>query len=193
MDSTQQQVVSSQNARQCARAHGFTLVELLLVMGMLVVVLAVAFPSLTGFFRGRSLDAEAHRFLALTRYAQSRAVSEGIPMLMWIDVEGGMYGLEAPASYLEKDDKAVEYELNKDIEVEVEQSLSLAASTEIRLTLPGLGNSPMIRFEPDGSISDSSPEGIVFRQGEDTPIWIGKNLNRLNYEIQSEEPSGYTR
>jgi type II secretion system protein H len=68
--------------------RAFTLIELILVMTILLVVMAVAFPSLRGFFRGRNLDSEARRILALTRYGQSRAVAEGVPVvlgrsLMW--------------------------------------------------------------------------------------------------------------
>ena len=66
-------------------ADGFTLIELMLVLTLLLIVIGVAFPSLQHFFRGRNLDSEARRFLSLTRYGQSRAVSEGVPMVLWID------------------------------------------------------------------------------------------------------------
>jgi len=46
-------------------AQAFTLIELMLVMAILLIVLAVSFPSLRGFFRGRNLDNEARRFLSL--------------------------------------------------------------------------------------------------------------------------------
>ena len=63
---------------------GFTLIELILVMAVLAIVLAIIAPSLGNFFRGRTLDSEARRFVSLTRYAESRAVSEGSPMLLWM-------------------------------------------------------------------------------------------------------------
>ena len=44
---------------------GFTLVELILVMSLLLIVLAVAAPSLAPFFKGRGLDSEARRFVTL--------------------------------------------------------------------------------------------------------------------------------
>src|SRR5207249_2115896 len=55
----------------------FTLIELILVMALLAIVLAVSAPALSTFFQGRTLDSEVRRFLSLTRYGQSRAVSEG--------------------------------------------------------------------------------------------------------------------
>ena len=63
---------------------GFTLVELILVMVLLAIVIAVAAPSLSQFFHSRSLESEAQRFMALTRAAQARAVSEGVPMVVWL-------------------------------------------------------------------------------------------------------------
>src|SRR2546421_9923316 len=84
----------------------FTLIELILVMAMLLIVLAVSAPALSNFFRGRTLDSEARRFLSLTRYGQSRAVSEGGPMVLWIDAKNGTYGLQEEASYAQADPRA---------------------------------------------------------------------------------------
>src|SRR3954471_10738870 len=75
-------------------SSGFTLIELILVMALLSVVLAVSAPALSGFFRGRSIDAEARRLVSLIRYGQSRAVSEGVPVVLWINTRQGTYGLE---------------------------------------------------------------------------------------------------
>src|SRR5437763_11469882 len=64
--------------------RAFTLIELILVMALMSIVIALIAPSLSNFFRSRTLDSEARRFVSLTRYVQSRAVSEGIPMMVWI-------------------------------------------------------------------------------------------------------------
>src|SRR5438128_2340756 len=98
--------------------RAFTLIELILVMALLLIVLGVAFPSLKSFFQGRNLDAEARRFLSLTHYGQSRAVSEGLPMMLWIDAPGRAYGLQVQTGYTETDDKAVQYTLDKDLDVQ---------------------------------------------------------------------------
>src|SRR4051812_22929215 len=100
------------------RSNAFTLIELILVMGIVVILVGVTFPMLRGFFMGRTLDSEAHRFLALTRYGQNRAVAEGVPMILWINPSKGMYGLEAQEGYLDKDSKSVEYELDEKLGIE---------------------------------------------------------------------------
>src|SRR5213082_1481480 len=99
----------SKRNKRYEMSHGgaFTLIELVLVMTILLIVFSVALPSLKGFFRGRNLDSEARRFLSLTRYGQSRAVSEGVPMVLWMRPRQGTYGLEQDRGYAEVDRKAV--------------------------------------------------------------------------------------
>lgn len=183
--------------RGWARLTAFTLIELILVMGMLSIVLALAAPALARFFRGRGLDAEARRFVALVRHGQSRAVFEGVPMRLWIDPEQRAYGLEAEPGYLEEgDEKAVVFNLNDQVAVEVEESrLPLTASPWPQASVAWLvtDRRPMVRFGPDGFISETSPEFIVFRQVRDgeeqDAVWIGRTRNRLSYEVHPMPPS----
>ncbi len=167
---------------QCA----FTLIELILVMALLVIVIAVASPSLSRFMRGRTLDSEARRFVSLTRYGQSRAVSEGVPVVLWINTRQGSYGLRQEAGYTEQDAKAVDFLLGKDLRVEVAglpaQLGPLAQARATRQTDP---NSPMLRFPPDGFIDETSPQSVVLRDQRGESIWITQSRNRLNYEIHT--------
>ena len=82
------------NGRPRNGRRGFTLIELILVLTLLAIAASLIAPALSGFFRGRALDSEARRLLSLTRAAQSRAVSEGMPMLLWVDAAQGAYGVE---------------------------------------------------------------------------------------------------
>ena len=94
--------------------RALTLIELILVMALLVVVIALLAPTLGNFFRGRTLESEARRFVALSHYARSRAVSEGVPMVLWLDPVQKAYGLVEEFSYSARDEKAVK-ELQVDI------------------------------------------------------------------------------
>jgi len=167
---------------QCA----FTLIELILVMALLVIVIAVASPSLSRFMRGRTLDSEARRFVSLTRYGQSRAVSEGVPVVLWINTRQGSYGLRQEAGYTEQDAKAVDFLLGKDLRLEVAglpaQLGPLAQARATRQTDP---NTPMLRFPPDGFIDETSPQSVVLRDQSGESIWITQSRNRLNYEIHT--------
>lgn len=178
-------------------AQAFTLIELILVMALMLIVISVIAPSLSNFFRGRNLDSESRRFLALTRYARSRAVSEGVPMLLWLDPDQRAYGLTEEFSYTQRDEKAVTYQLEPDVELQLDQR-GFASSTGTQL-LPGtlsLGaNAVTIRFQPDGFVSESSPQSLWFRErereggsrseGERNGVWVTQAPNRVSYEIQT--------
>jgi Tfp pilus assembly protein FimT len=166
----------------------FTLIELILVMTILLVVIGVAAPTLSRFFKGRNLDSEARRILSLTKYGQSRAVSEGIPIVLWIDAPQKTYGLREASGYDSIDQKAVEFALDENLQIDpmlpVLQTGVRADQSAIRL----IGNVPMIRFGPDGSIADTSPDRILLtqKQSKDS-LWLVRSANRLRYEIQTPD------
>ncbi len=64
-----------------------TLLELILVMTILSTILAMAAPSLRGFFTSRRGDEAAAQILALTRFARSQAISEGVVYRLNFDVQ----------------------------------------------------------------------------------------------------------
>jgi hypothetical protein len=41
-----------------------------------------------------------------------------------------------------------------------------------------------IRFQPDGFISDASPQNVYLRQGNDAQIWIAEAPTHLEYDIK---------
>jgi prepilin-type N-terminal cleavage/methylation domain-containing protein len=154
---------------------GFTLIELVLVMAILIAVLSMSGTSLTSFFKGRSLEAEGKRFLALTRHAQDRAVSEGIPMSLWINTAERKYGLEAAPGFVEVDAGAKEFELGRELQIEV----AWPQNAVIRQRSDEL----VLRFSPDGFIDETNPELIVVKEKNGAAVYIVPTLNRLNYEI----------
>lgn len=193
-------IVAHQQLRCLRQTHrAFTLVELLVVMALLVTVIAIASPSLAGFVRGRNLDSEARRFMSLTRLGQSRAASEGLPMILWVDSSTRRYGLEADSSFVDEDSKAVEYALEENLTVEIgaNDSVSsvIASSTlfENTASTSKHASQPHIRFEPDGGVSASSPESFRLMERGGGSLWVGLSENRLNYEIRSHETQRVTK
>ena len=75
--------------------NGFTLLELILVMVILSTVLAMAAPSLSGFFGSRQTHDTAAQILALTQLARSQAISEGIVYRLNFDTAERKYWLTA--------------------------------------------------------------------------------------------------
>jgi prepilin-type N-terminal cleavage/methylation domain-containing protein len=172
----------------------FTLIELILVMTILAIAVSFTAPALANFFRGRSLDYEARRLLALTRQGQSRAVSEGLPMELWFDNSKSAYGLEAEPSYEAVDSKALNFSFDSQLQIEFANqnngahfgSLGIASPTSsANSTSSHHPNVPKIRFLPDGSIADGSPQAVHLIGRDNASLWLMLSRNRLNYEIRT--------
>jgi type II secretion system protein H len=175
---------------KASRRAGFTLVELILVMTIMVVIISLVMPSLKGFFRGRNLDNEAVRFLALTRYGQSRAIDEGVPVELWVNAKAGSYGLESLSGYTETQTKPLTYDVDSTVQIVMsEPSTVLVHSNYWSQSKARFGAVTKIRFQPDGFISDASPANIYLRQA-DGQIWIAETPTHLEYEIKTGQPYG---
>jgi Tfp pilus assembly protein FimT len=175
------------NVKTRCRA-AFTLVELILVMTIMVMIIGLVFPSLKGFFRGRNLDNEALQFLAVTRYGQSRAINEGIPVELWINPKAGSYGLEALSGYTETKDKPLSYKLDSTVQISFSAPSSVMLHSNYWSQAAGqFGAVARIRFQPDGFISDASPANIYLRQ-TDGQVWIAEAPTHLEYDIQNGQP-----
>lgn len=157
-------------------------------MALLAIVLAISAPTLSRFFHSRSLDSEAKRFLALTRLAQSRAISEGVPMVLWLETEQRRYGLNADRSFVDDDPRAEQFQVDDTLQVEVLRYAASAAAVQTnRFQNERLdtGTSYSLRFNPDGFATAGSPEAVIFRQSESEELWVAPGRNRLSYEIYS--------
>ena len=167
-------------------------------MALLTIVISLTAPSLSRFFRGRTLDSEARRLLALTRSGQSRAVSEGMPMDLWVDTTEGTFGLEAEPSFDTSDPKAVEFAVDSGLKIEVvnkttvtpvttlnrARQTSIASTPRVMLARSSL---PTIRFLPDGSIGENSPQMLCLTSSEGSSLWLAQSLDGLTYEIRNTD------
>ena len=156
--------------------HGFTLIELILVLMLLVISAALIAPALSGFIRGRALDSEALRLLSVTRAAQSRAVSEGLPVLLWLDAPNGAYGTEEEAKAAAADPKALSFTVNDSVQLSVVSS-GHAATTQRR-------HLPAIRFLPDGNVDETSPTTVRLSDSTGAVRLLIQSRTRMGYEIQ---------
>jgi type II secretion system protein H len=155
---------------------GFTLIELILVMALLVTAISVTSPVLSRFFHGRTLDSEARRLLSLTRAGQSRAVSEGAPVLLWIDAAQGGYGLELENASSSGDPKAEDFTVADGLRVDAVNASPVVI---------GRRKLPAVRFMPDGMMDDSSPSALRLAGGDGSVLWLVEETNHATYAIQS--------
>ena len=187
----------STNGLPLIARSAFTLIELILVMALLTMAVSVTAPTLAHFFRGRTLDSEARRLLALTRSGQNRAVAEGIPMDLWVNAESGMVGLDSEPSFETLDARAVEFKVDSGVQIEVvkqstlnsfatnmtsrSQFISTASVLPTKLTHPAY---PTIRFMPDGSVAENSPQALRLTSRDGASLSVALTQNKLSYEIR---------
>ncbi len=159
--------------------NAFTLIELILVLALLVIITSLAAPPMANFIRGRAMDSEARRLMALMHAGQSRAVSEGMPMVLWIDEKQGAYGLQAETTGQNSDPKA--------------ENLSLDSTLQIAVPTTGLSapimfnNLPAIRFLADGTVDENSPQKLQLTDSAGVSRWLVETRNRTGYEISDKQ------
>ena len=188
--------------KQCrrwgAQPQGFTLIEMILVMALLVVAVSMVSPRLSGFIRGRALESEARRVLALTHAARSRAISESMPVLLWLDASTGHYGVERETRGENGDPLAQEFTVDENLRMAFDQAQRLIGQTlgGTRTVggLPGVSSSqrpttartePSIRFLPDGTIDDESPNALRIEDTDGSVLWLVEGSDRRHYEIRT--------
>ena len=166
-----------QDMRRVARCRAMTLIELIMVLALLSMVAALAAPSLAPFFRGRGLQEEGRRMLALTRYARSEAVSQCVPMELWIDSMTGEYGLNAQAGYeSENGNKEVRFRLNDGL-------IFVVGETQLDENLIA-----RIVFQPDGVVDQESPKTFIIQNETGSEVFeIAQMDLGLGYEIRDTQ------
>ncbi len=165
------------------RRTAFTLIELILVLALLAIITSFTAPSLSRFFRGRTLDSEARQLLSLTHAAQSRAVSDGFPVLLWLDTPQRQYGLQLETSSQTSG--------SQDIDPKAEQfsfddTLKIEAVNASAVTLNGHSVNA-IRFLPDGTTDETSPTTLRIASRNGDVLWLIQATNRLSYEIRNSD------
>lgn len=169
-------VIGPRNKRGATR--GFTLIELILVLALLVIVTSLVTPAMSNFIRGRALDTEARRMMALLHAGQSRAVSEGFPMLVWLDEKNATYGLEAETTGSGGDAKAESLSVDSTLQLTVKSAAGSLA------TLRGL---PAIRLLADGTVDEKSPATVQLSDGAGAVLQVTRNQARTGYEIKTSD------
>jgi prepilin-type N-terminal cleavage/methylation domain-containing protein len=177
-------------SRRCRGGRGFTLIELIFVLVILAITAVFVSTSMARFFRGRALNFEARRLLSLTHYGQSRAVSEGVPVVLWINPANSTYGLSLQSTYTFNDQPdgdrlAVTYTSDPTVSLEIGTGGAqpgMSEQDDERLGMPeGVS---YIRFNPDGFFDETSAVKIFLRQANEEGLELVQTRNRLGYEIR---------
>ena len=119
-------------------------------------------------------------------------------MDLWVDADEGKFGLEAEPSYETSDPKAVDFTLDGGLQLEVVnktvvtpantmnrgRQASTASVQRVNLVHATL---PTIRFLPDGSVGEASPQLLHLTSGDGGSLWLAQSRDALNYEIRNTD------
>jgi hypothetical protein len=97
---------------------------------------------------------------------------------------------------LEKDDKAVQYDVDEKLDIEIAQNgwsraeLTQEQQTRRRTIGNSRNSNSEIRFAPDGSVDVTSPQSVCIRQTKEKEhaLWVTLAENRNGYEVQNDAP-----
>ena len=137
------------SARKYGRDRAFTLLELILVLVILSTVLAMAAPSLRGFFASRQTHDTAAQILALTQFARSQAISEGIVYRLNFDTLECTYWLtarQAGAFERLKTEFGQSFTLPKDMVMELEELDKEEGQMFLKFTPQGTVTAGIVRL-----------------------------------------------
>lgn len=149
---------------------GFTLIEMVLVMALLTMMMALAAPSLSRSFHGRNLAQQAGMLLAATEYARGEAISQGVPMNVWIDMGSATFGVQAKTGYEGSSSREKSWTLPAEIRFE-----SAPGNSD------GYGHGLMATFLPEGTLDNASVDEVRLADGSGESIAIQQHED--GYEI----------
>jgi hypothetical protein len=134
------------------------------------------------------LSSEARRVLALVHQGQSRAVAEGVPVLLWINAKDSTYGLKVQSTFGGVngvgDERASAFTADSTVTLDTPSTDTVPVSEQDDEKLGLTDGLPFIRFTPDGFYDEGSVRKITLRSGTDDALEIVQTANRLGYEIR---------
>ncbi|MGV3530808.1 MAG: GspH/FimT family pseudopilin [Chthoniobacteraceae bacterium] len=155
--------------------RGFTLIELILVMALLTIIMAISAPILSRSLRQRGVDQEATRFLALLEYGRSEAVSQGVPMIVWIAPRTSEFGVQVKTGFSGDETRMRKYTLPAGMTVNAEPSLVVNGLVQVA------------EFSPDGWPLVGAAERILFSDASGSSMALTHTTDRWSWELTRTE------
>jgi len=163
-------------------SQGFTLIELILVMALIVIGISFISPHLGGFIRGRAMQSEARQIISMVHAAQSRAVGGGVPVILWFDKDKNTYGFEEEPGFTDKDPKADQYTVGENLKIEIAEDDNAITQPTDASDNPHM-NLPHITFLPDGTVAEGSPRTIKLVDDNGPTLSVTQSKDRNQYEV----------
>ncbi len=146
------------------RRYGYSYLELILVLGIIVMSFSIIVPQLTQFSNAWTLDTEAYKMKTKIRYVQQLAVTKQNPhQITWDILSGDYYSL---------------YQYNG-VSFSVIENLRMANNIKIDSTTFTSAGSNTVNFDPFGAPTEGGD--IILRDtlGNTKTIRITATLGRV--------------
>jgi type II secretion system protein H len=156
------------------RTGAFTLVELVIVMALLCLFLGIAAPSLSRSMHQHNLNQEATRLLAVTEYARDEAVSRGVPMVVWVDVTNGQFGVREIPGFDPASPRDKVFTLLQGIHFDPVQGIASSGQAEAA------------EFTTDGTLDPSSQTSLRLVDNTNSAIEITQTNDGWGYQIVTD-------
>ena len=111
----------------------------------------------------------------MTEYARDEAISQGVPISLWIDPETKRFGVEAKTGFPTDKTREREFFLDTDIHFDLDDN----TKTQDGLVIAA-------EFDPDGTPADTSMDSIRLVDRSDSAIALERTDNDWGYEIVKE-------
>jgi prepilin-type N-terminal cleavage/methylation domain-containing protein len=180
LPTTNTRIACTRPSGRCIRSYShkraFTLIELIIVLGLLGTIAGIVIPRFSSFLKGQDLGQEGRRFVALTQYAQSQAISSGLAQTVWVDESEKTYGIREAYAYSEQTNSGKVYSLGNQLEFDIDPYAAQAFGEFA------------IRFLPDGMIEEGSLTNLIIERPDFERIAINLSTNGLDYHVTRNAP-----
>ena len=144
-------------------------------MTLMVTILGLSAPALSRSFKGRVVKQEAARVLATTEYAREAAISQGIPMVVWIDVHNGRFGTQPKSGY--------EGDLSRQKELSLDPTIHFAMEEDKGAQD---GRTIAMEFDPDGTPDPSNISSLQLADQHEESATLALSGDGWGYELAKE-------
>lgn len=165
----------TRSGKQKLLLRGFTLIELILVMALLAIIMAISAPVLSRSLRQRGVDQEASRFLALLEYGRSEAVSQGVPMIVWVVPASREFGVQVKTGYSGDETRLRKFTLPAGMTVSAEPSIVTNGLVQVA------------EFSPDGWPLAGAATLVRFADAAGSSISLVQTTDRWDWELTRTE------
>lgn len=150
------------NWRAATNPDGYTLLEVVLALALVVVLTAVLWPTLSAITRGAALDRAADQMRAELTRVRLRAMEEGRPFQMTLVTDSGQFQVGEASTAVANDNSPMSNRAGSGANTNSANSESLTLDENVKFRAiatqaPGGANTSgpvILTFRPDGTTDD---------------------------------------